>query len=62
MLEKEYSPVDFMEQRTKDVTNIYAVKNPRTKQAKTRAGLYPRDSIVTAKESLQTVGRSLIFN
>ena len=51
-----------MERRTKEMTSIYAVKNPRTKQIKSRAVLNPRDSIVTAKDSLQTVGASLIFN
>ena len=44
------------------MTSVYAVKNPRTKQIKSRAVLNPRDSLVTAKESLQTVGASLVFN
>ena len=54
LLEKtiESNNGDFMERRTKEMTNIYAVKNPRTKQVKSRAVLNPRDSMVTAKESL----------
>ena len=75
LLEKTETPRDLMDRRQREMTSIYAVKNPRTKQAArtSKAAFNVRESMVTAKESLQTVpqreedrlkfvGQSMIFN